>query len=145
MWWEPQTNTCPCKEFVCHFCKKKGHPAKVCRKREKSTPEQAHSVNDQQIVPQDFPEEYLMHHVRAGPTRPHHVYVKLNSSPVRMEIERPSQWLGRGSSKQSRGESSPWSFRRPQSGYEPTLEARFLCEVLFVCRWSTMARIRHCH
>ena len=44
-------------------------------------------MNDQQIVPQDFAEEYLMHHVSAGPTRPYHVYVKLNGSPVRMEID----------------------------------------------------------
>ena len=31
-------NTCPCKEFVCHFCKKKGHLAKVCRKRDTGLP-----------------------------------------------------------------------------------------------------------
>ena len=41
-------------------------------------------MNDQQV---DFPEEYLMHQVSAGQTRPYHVYVKLNGSPVRMEID----------------------------------------------------------
>ena len=77
--------TCPCKEFVCHFCKKKGHLAKVCRKREKSTPEQAHSLEDQQIAPQA--DEYLFHHVSTGPTKPYQAYVKLNGCPVGMEID----------------------------------------------------------
>ena len=41
-------SSCPCKEFRCHFCKKRGHLAKMCRKKNKSRPEQANTVREEE-------------------------------------------------------------------------------------------------
>ena len=79
--------SCPCKDYVCHYCKKKGHIAKVCLKRDKSNPEQAHSVKDQSPQ-QDPTKEYQLLHVGAGSSNtPYHALLQLNGHPVQMEVD----------------------------------------------------------
>ena len=58
---------------------------RICRKKEKGTPEQAHSLEDQ--LPRDLQQEYLLCHVGSGSSKPYYAFVKLNSCPVKMEID----------------------------------------------------------
>ena len=76
-------SVCPCREFVCHFCKKKGHLAKVCRKKgkaNKSKSEQANAVTDDEG-------EEAMHHVKFRSNKPYRVVVNVNGNSLSMEID----------------------------------------------------------
>ena len=59
---------------------KKGHLAKVCRKKEKdsSIPEEAHIVEE---------EEYSIFHVGSGRVRPLYATVTVNGNPLSMEVD----------------------------------------------------------
>ena len=73
---------CPCKEYECHNCKKKGHLAKMCRQKGREKSEQTHVVLDQQPVEDD--NEYTMFHVHSGSYR---ADVKVNGNSLSMEID----------------------------------------------------------
>ena len=73
---------CPCKEYECHNCKKKGHLAKMCRQKGREKSEQTHVVLDQQPVEDD--KEYTMFHVYSGSYR---ADVKVNGNSLSMEID----------------------------------------------------------
>ena len=75
--------TCPCREYTCHYCKKKGHIAKVCQKKDRGNQEQAHSVRDQG-APGDDTQEYVLH---PGARDPYQALIKMNGHPVQMEID----------------------------------------------------------
>ena len=74
---------CPCKDFECHFCKKRGHLAKVCRKksRTRNRPKQANVVEP---CPE---EEYTMFHIQSRAHKPFTVLVTANGNPLCMEID----------------------------------------------------------
>ena len=78
-------SSCPCKEYVCHFCKKKGHLAKVCRKKTRSKAGQTNTVSDEcQTV--DDP-VYTMFNVQSGGSQPYRAVVTANGLPMSMEID----------------------------------------------------------
>ena len=74
--------TCPFKQYECHFCKKKGHLAQVCRKKDSSTPERAHYVGEEETS-----EYNAMFHVSCGRVKPLYVTVSVNGNPLAMEID----------------------------------------------------------
>ena len=79
---------CPCREFVCHFCKKKGHLAKVCRRKNKYRTELTNDVNAEETVTESHQsEEHTLFQVRAGPSRPYKAVVKANGNLLPMEID----------------------------------------------------------
>ena len=75
---------CPCREFVCHSCKKKGHLAKMCRRKgrgsnSKPKHEQTNIVEDR--------DDAVMHHVDSGSHKPYRVSVNVNGKALSMEID----------------------------------------------------------
>ena len=82
---------CKFKDYECHFCKKKGHLAAVCRKKKRvaarSEPkrEQAHHITDNSDDDND--DEYNLYRVSSGSTKPLLVTVKLNSVDTEMEVD----------------------------------------------------------
>ena len=74
---------CPLKHYECHYCKKRGHLAKVCRqnKKDSSSHEQANFVED------EGDSEYGMFHVGSGQTRPLYATVTVNGNPLSMEVD----------------------------------------------------------
>ena len=81
-------SVCPCREFICHFCKKKGHLAKMCRKKGKknNTPrnEQANTVTDTE---EDADVVEAMHHINTVSHKPYKVVVNVNGNSLSMEID----------------------------------------------------------
>ena len=76
--------TCPCRQFVCHFCKKKGHIAKMCRKRASGRAEKTNVVVDGEEDRVVQVPEYPMFHVGLGST---HTTLKVNGRPPTMEVD----------------------------------------------------------
>ena len=84
--------SCSCQEFTCHFCKKKGHLAKVCRKKLKNSQiERAYVVTEEPVKDEepggDRGEEYTLFQIRAGQYKPFQASIKVNGKPVAMEID----------------------------------------------------------
>ena len=79
--------TCHCKDFICHYCKKKGHLAKVCRKK-KSKPAQANCVTEKSTPEDGKLSEYAaMFQVSSHRNKPYRTTVHVNGCPVVMEID----------------------------------------------------------
>ena len=86
-----QASSCKFKDYECHFCKKKGHLAAVCRKKkklskDKSSLEQAHHV-DRETRDSEESDEYNMYRVSSGSSKPLMVTVKLNGVDTEMEVD----------------------------------------------------------
>ena len=79
--------TCPCRQFVCHFCKKKGHIAKMCRKRASSRAEQTNVVVDGEEDRVVQVPEYPMFHVGSGSTKQFHTTLEVNGRLLTMEVD----------------------------------------------------------
>ena len=77
---------CTFKGYECHYCKKKVHLAKVCRKKAKDQdkPEQAHVISKTATEDEG---EYTMFHVSTGSSKPFKPMVKVNGIPLTMEID----------------------------------------------------------
>ncbi|ETW98899.1 MAG: hypothetical protein ETSY2_42010 [Candidatus Entotheonella gemina] len=81
-----QPSRCAFKEYECHFCKKKGHLAKVCRKKAATKTEQANVIVKDDN--QEEPEEYThMWHVSTGSSKPLQVTLNANGNRLVMEID----------------------------------------------------------
>ena len=82
---------CKFKDYECHYCKKKGHLASVCRKKKRAAAkseakqEQAHHIMEDRS--EDDSEEYTLHRVSSGTSKPLIVTVKLNSVDMEMEVD----------------------------------------------------------
>ena len=79
---------CRFKDSECHFCHKKGHISKVCRKKTGSqqgkctaTP---HGTN---IVAEPDEVEYPLHALTTGKNHPLTVKVKINNADLQMEVD----------------------------------------------------------
>jgi len=85
-----QASRCKFKDYECHFCKKKGHLAVVCRKKKqaKGEPrkEQAHRV-DAHSSGDESDQEYTMYQVSSGSSKPLIAHVKLNGIDTQMEVD----------------------------------------------------------
>ena len=81
---------CKFKEAVCHFCKKRGHLARVCRsklKQKNAKTGSAHCLTrDQDSADDDIEEIYHVHQKRTS-TPPYTIKVTLNGTPLQMEID----------------------------------------------------------
>ena len=76
---------CTFREYECHYCKKRGHLAKVCKKRNTNKSEQANVVLSEDQTRQS---EYAMFHIKqSGSSRPLEVSVIVNGNPLRMEVD----------------------------------------------------------
>ena len=80
---------CNFKGYDCHYCKKKGHLAKMCWKKakeakDKDEPEHAHVVNE---TPTEEKGEYGMFNMNTGSSKPFQAVVKVNGTPITMEID----------------------------------------------------------
>ena len=84
---------CNFKDYECHFCKKKGHLAKVCRKKaaakERAKTEQANMVTteDKTGDVEDNQQYSPMFHVTSGSSKPFLVDVVVNGKPLTMELD----------------------------------------------------------
>ena len=77
---------CCFKEYVCHYCKKRGHLASVCRKKKADTlkAEQTHQVG----ATLDEGEEYDMYTINdTGSSEPLIADVTMNGIPMAMEVD----------------------------------------------------------
>ena len=85
-----QASRCKFKDYECHFCKKKGHLAAVCRKKKqaKSEPrrEQAHRV-DALSSGDESDQEYTMYRISSGSSKPLIAHVRLNGIDTPMEVD----------------------------------------------------------
>ena len=79
-----EPSTCPFKQYDCHFSKKKGHLARVCRKKGRSTPEKAHHVEGEETSKKGA---YDLYHVNSGKVKPLYVTVDVNGNPLSMELD----------------------------------------------------------
>ena len=77
-----QPSYCPCRDFECYFCKKRGHLAKMCRKKAQNKPEHANVVETSSEGG-----EYTMFHIQSGSQAPYKVVVPANGHPHSMEID----------------------------------------------------------
>ena len=76
------SSECPCREYVCHFCKKKGHLSKMCRKKGKGNKPkhvQAKVLTDEDDDP--------MHRVESGSRKPYKAVINVNGNSSPMEID----------------------------------------------------------
>ena len=92
-----QPSKCRFKEYECHFCKKKGHLASVCRKKKQTTTgspknEQANHI-EQTTDSREDDVEYTLYHVNSGSNQPLVVDVKLNRIAHPMERTREHLFL----------------------------------------------------
>ena len=79
---------CRFKDLECHFCHKKGHISKVCRKKTENqqgkrtaTPHGTNTVAEPDEV------EYLLHALTRGKNHPLTVKVKINNADLQMEVD----------------------------------------------------------
>ena len=93
---------CPCKEFVCHFGKKKGHLAKVCRK-EKSKIEQTNAVT---VTSEETNKGGDQNRCHTVPCQDQVGHIELSSRPMAT----PCPW------KSTQDPRSRWSGRRHPEG-----------------------------
>ena len=76
---------CHCREFLCHFCKKKGHLAKMCRQKVKSMKEQAKFVTESDTPASG--EYSALFQVTSGRNKPYRITIDVNGKPLLMEID----------------------------------------------------------
>ena len=76
---------CHCREFLCHFCKKKGHLAKMCRQKLKSMKEQAKFVTESDTPTSG--EYSALFQVTSGRNKPYRITINVNGKPLLMEID----------------------------------------------------------
>lgn len=83
-----QPSVCPCRDYDCRYCRKRGHIAKMCRKkaRDKQEQEQTHVVTESEQASGPS-EEYSMYHVGTGSNNPFHATIIVNGRPLTMEVD----------------------------------------------------------
>ena len=74
---------CSFREYECHYCKKKGHLAKVCRKKAASTNNQEQA----NVVIGETQTEYTMFHISCGSSKPLQTTITVNGNPLTMEVD----------------------------------------------------------
>ena len=74
---------CRFRNEECHYCHKKGHIAAVCRQKAKKQQSTNNVVNSSEPDPPEYP----MHTLESPPSQPISVQVRLNSTPVTMEMD----------------------------------------------------------
>ena len=88
-WHEP--THCTYKNYECHYCKKKGHLGKMCRKKSRPREQKTHHVTEEEPASQEEEEvrgDFSMYHVTANsPSSPFQVTVTGNGRPLLMEID----------------------------------------------------------
>ena len=81
---------CPFKNAECHYCKKIGHIARMCRQKGRGSGSgsegKTHHVDEKETPLQDSG-EYLIFHVTSGQTAPLYATVNVNGRPISMEID----------------------------------------------------------
>lgn len=83
-----QPSRCNFKDYECHFCKKRGHLAKVCRKKAATT-EQANVVTNKETAGEEEDSQQYgpMFHVSSGSSKPLMVKVVVNGKLLAMEVD----------------------------------------------------------
>ena len=87
---------CKFKEAICHFCKKRGHLARVCRTKQRQKnatmgkTQKAHCLTEDQdstdSADDEFGEIYHVHQKHTG-APPYIMKVTLNDAPLEMELD----------------------------------------------------------
>ena len=81
-------SSCPCKDFICHYCKKKGHLAKLCHKKNKGKAAQNHLVmEDSHTDSEEDGGEYELYQIRTVRHKPFTAVVMVNGAAIPMEID----------------------------------------------------------
>ena len=76
--------TCKFKTAVCHFCKKRGHIASVCRTKQSQAVKRRNHHLD---VSEDESESYSLYTVNGKSSEAMQVHLTMNSVPVSMELD----------------------------------------------------------
>ena len=80
-----EPSICPFKQYDYHYCKKKGHLARMCRKKGRSLSETAQYVGEEET---STTKEYnAMFHISSGKVKPLYVNITVNGNPLLMEID----------------------------------------------------------
>ena len=86
-----QAAQCRFKEYECHFCRKKGHLASVCRKKKarSSKPEDSMDKSNANVVEgeEESPEYPLFNISKCTPSKPLLVKVLINGVSINMELD----------------------------------------------------------
>ena len=87
-----QASKCKFKEYECHFCRKKGHLASVCHKKQaqnKTKPrEQTNRIDEEGSAQSDESDrEYALYRVSSGSAKPILVSVTLDGISMEMELD----------------------------------------------------------
>ena len=77
--------TCYCKQFLCPFCKKKEHLAKMCKQKAKAKKEEAKFVSESDTA--TIGEYSALFQVTSKKNKPYQVTSNVNGQPLLMEID----------------------------------------------------------
>ena len=80
-------DSCKYKSATCHYCKKPGHLAKVCRKKAKDLQSAPSGPRTHQLDASDTVEEYSLYYSSSGKPQPLLVSLRLNNVDVSMEVD----------------------------------------------------------
>ena len=122
------TSMCTHKETVCHFCKKRGHLACICKAKSRS--ERMDGSNKSNFVTTGNGEKedtYSLFKVTKPSSEPITLRLAINNVQVTMEVtqEHPSPLSSRQLTRESNSEARQWSYRSRIFGAAEDLHRRF--------------------